>query len=93
MIVEHEETPPLSEAEFYRARAGELRQEGGSTAWPDVRERVLALAKEYDLLAESVKQLESTPPSRPRTRDRDHISPDLAQHNSRQMTSNNWKRF
>jgi hypothetical protein len=40
MIVEHEETPPISEAELYRARAAELRQEGGLTAWPDVRERV-----------------------------------------------------
>jgi hypothetical protein len=59
MIVEHGETPPLSEAELYRARAAELRQEGESTSWPDVRERVLALAEEYDLLAESVKQLAS----------------------------------
>jgi len=57
MIVEHEETPPLSEADLYRARAAELRQEGELTGWPDVRERVLALAKEYDLLAGSLEQL------------------------------------
>ena len=44
---------------WYRARAAELRREGDQTNWLDVRERVLALAKEYDLLAESVKQLES----------------------------------
>jgi hypothetical protein len=59
MIVEHQEARPLSESELYRVRAAELRQEGEQTSWQDVRERVLALAKEYDLLAESVKQLES----------------------------------
>jgi hypothetical protein len=59
MIVEHEEAPLLSESELYRLRAEELRQEGEQTSWRDVRERVLALAKEYDLLAESLKQLES----------------------------------
>jgi hypothetical protein len=44
---------------WYRARAAELRREGDQTSWLDVRERVLALAKEYDLLAGSLEQLGS----------------------------------
>lgn len=56
LIVEHEGAP-LSEAGLYRARAAELRQEGEVTSWPDVRERVRALAEEYDLLAESLELL------------------------------------
>ena len=57
MIVEHEDTSSVSEAEIYRARAAELRQEAQQTHWPDVRDRVLALAEEYDLLAGHVEQL------------------------------------
>ena len=56
LIVEHEETPPLSEAELYRTRAAELRQEGEQTSWPDVRDRVLVLAEQYDLLADSLER-------------------------------------
>jgi hypothetical protein len=55
MIVEHEEH--LCEAGLYRARAAELRREAQQTRWPDVRERVSAMAKESDLLAESFEQL------------------------------------
>ena len=51
MIVEHEDVSSMSEAEIYSVRAAELRQEAKQTHWPDVRDRVLALAEEYDLLA------------------------------------------
>jgi hypothetical protein len=57
MIVEHEDTSSMSDAGIYRARAAELRQEAKQTHWPDVRDRVLALAEEYDLLAKHVEQL------------------------------------
>jgi len=57
MIAEHEDASSMSEAEIYRARAAELRQEAKQTHWPDVRDRVLALAGEYDLLAKHVGQL------------------------------------
>ena len=57
MIVEHEDVSSMSEAETYCARAAELRQEAKQTHWPDVRDRVLALAEEYDLLAGHVEQL------------------------------------
>ena len=57
MIVEHQEARLPSEAGLYRNRAAELRQEGELTSWPDVRDRVLALAKEYELLAESLERL------------------------------------
>ena len=45
-----------SELTLYRSRAAELRQESVQTSWPDVRERLLALAEQYDLLADSLKQ-------------------------------------
>ena len=57
MIVEHEDTSSVSEAGIYRARAAELRQEAKQTHWLDVRDRVLALAEEYDLLAKHVEHL------------------------------------
>jgi hypothetical protein len=57
MIVEHEETPYLCEAGLYRARAAELRQEAEQTHWPDVRTRVLALANEYEFLADNLERL------------------------------------
>jgi len=41
---------------LYGVRALELRQESVLTSWPDVRERVLALAKQYDLLADRLEQ-------------------------------------
>src|SRR5215510_11813471 len=56
MIVEHEDGSSLSEAGIYRARAAELRQEAKQTHWPDVRDRVSALAEEYDLLAKYIEQ-------------------------------------
>ena len=55
MIVEHEDVSSMSEAEIYSARAAELRQEAKQTHWPDVRDRVLALAEEYDLLAKCLE--------------------------------------
>ena len=57
MIEEHEDTSSVSEAGIYRARAAELRQEAKQTHWLDVRDRVLALAEEYDLLAKHVEHL------------------------------------
>ena len=55
MIIAHE-GDSLSEVALYRSRAAELRQESVQTSWPDVRERVLALAQQYDLLADSLEQ-------------------------------------
>jgi len=55
MILEHEDVSSMSEAEIYSARAAELRQEAKQTHWPDVRDRVLALAEEYDLLAKCLE--------------------------------------
>ena len=55
MIVEHEDVSSMSEAEIYSARAAELRQEAKQTHWQDVRDRVLALAEEYDLLAKCLE--------------------------------------
>ena len=57
MIVEHEDPSSMSEAEIYQARAAELRQEARQTLWADVRDRVLASAEEYDLVAESLERL------------------------------------
>ena len=56
MIVEHEDGSSLSEAGIYRVRAAELRQEAKLTHWPDVGDRVSALAEEYDLLAKYIEQ-------------------------------------
>ena len=57
MIVAHEEEPLIAQSEvsLYRARAKELRLEGAQTSWPDVRERVIRLAEEYELLADSLE--------------------------------------
>ena len=55
MIIAHE-GDSLSEVALYRSRAAELRQESVQTSWPDVRERLLALAEQYDLLADSLEQ-------------------------------------
>jgi hypothetical protein len=57
MIVAHEGEPLIAQSEvaLYRARAEELRLEAGQTSWPDVRERVLRLAEQYELLADSVE--------------------------------------
>jgi len=57
MIAEHEDASSMSEARIYQARAAELRQEAKQTHWADVRDRVLALAEEYHLLAESLDRL------------------------------------
>src|SRR5215469_11839904 len=58
MIAEHEGETLASQSEvaLYRVRAQELRQESVQTSWPDVRERVLALAEQYDLLADSLER-------------------------------------
>ena len=55
MIIAHERESQ-SEVTLYRSRAAELRQESAQTSWPDVRERLLALAEQYDLLADSLEQ-------------------------------------
>jgi hypothetical protein len=57
MIIAHEEEPLFAQSEvaLYRARAEELRLEGAQTSWPEVRERVLKLAEEYELLAGSLE--------------------------------------
>ena len=55
MIIAHERGSQ-SEVTLYRSRAAELRQESVQTSWPDVRERLLALAEQYDLLADSLEQ-------------------------------------
>ena len=55
MIIAHERESQ-SEVTLYRSRAAELRQESVQTSWPDVRERLLALAEQYDLLADSLEQ-------------------------------------
>jgi hypothetical protein len=55
MIIAHERESQ-SEVTLYRSRAAELRQESAQTSWPDVRERLLALAAQYDLLADSLEQ-------------------------------------
>jgi hypothetical protein len=61
MIIAHEGEPLFAKSEvaLYRARAEELRLEGAQTSWPEVRDRVLKLAEEYDSLADS---LESSKP-------------------------------
>jgi hypothetical protein len=55
MIIAHERESQ-SEVTLYRSRAAELRQESVQTSWLDVRERLLALAEQYDLLADSLEQ-------------------------------------
>jgi hypothetical protein len=55
MIIAHERESQ-SEVALYRSRAAELRQESVQTSWPDIRERLLALAEQYDLLADSLEQ-------------------------------------
>jgi len=57
MIIAHEGEPLFAQSEvaLYRARAEELRLEGAQTSWPDVRERVIRLAEEYELLADSLE--------------------------------------
>jgi hypothetical protein len=57
MIVVHEGEPLFAQSEvaLYPARARELRLEATQTSWPDVRERVLRLAEEYELLADSLE--------------------------------------
>lgn len=55
MIIAHERESQ-SEVTLYRSRAAELRQESVQTSWRDVRERLLALAEQYDLLADSLEQ-------------------------------------
>jgi len=59
MIIAHEGEPLIAQSEvaLYRARAEELRVEGAQTSWPDVRERILRLAEEYELLADSLEPL------------------------------------
>ena len=59
MIIAHEGEPLFAQSEvaLYRARAEELRLEATQTSWPDVRERVLRLAEEYELLADSLDHL------------------------------------
>jgi hypothetical protein len=61
LIVEHGGEPLfiLSEVALYRCRAAELRQEVTQTHWADVRERVLKLAEQYELLADSLEISES----------------------------------
>ena len=57
MIVAHEEEPLIAQSEvaLYRARAKELHLEGAQTSWPDVRERIIRLAEEYERLADSLE--------------------------------------
>jgi hypothetical protein len=57
MIIAHEGEPLFAQSEvaLYRARAEELRLESAQTSWPDVRERVIRLAEEYELLADSLE--------------------------------------
>ena len=59
IVVAHEGEPLFAQSEvaLYRARARELRLEATQTSWPDVRERVLRLAEEYELLADSLDHL------------------------------------
>jgi hypothetical protein len=52
-----------SNVALYRVRVQELRQEGVQTSWPDVRDRVLALAEQYDLLADSLERSRASAPS------------------------------
>ena len=56
-IVEHEEEAlfALSEVALYRCRAEELRLEAHLTNWLDVRERLLNLAEQYEILADSLE--------------------------------------
>jgi hypothetical protein len=58
MSAEHEGEALISQSEIalYRVRARELRQESVQTSWPDVRDRVLVLAEQYDLLADSLER-------------------------------------
>ena len=67
MIAEHqgEALTSQSEVALFRVRAQEPRQESVLTSWPDVRQRVLALAEQYDLLPDSLDRSDaigSTPP-------------------------------
>jgi hypothetical protein len=40
----------------YRDRARDLRGQAAQTPWRDIREQMLEMAREYDLLAESVER-------------------------------------
>jgi hypothetical protein len=53
MIIAHEGESLFAQSEvaLYRARAEELRLEGAQTSWQEVRERVIRLAEQYELLA------------------------------------------
>ena len=57
MIIEHEGEPLFAQSDvaLYRARAKELRLEGAQTSWQEVRERVIRLAEEYELLADRLE--------------------------------------
>ena len=57
MIIAHEGEPLIAQSEvaLYRARAEELRLEGAQTSWQEVRERVIRLAEQYELLADSLE--------------------------------------
>jgi len=44
-----------SEIALYRARAEELRQKAKQTSWPDLYERVLWPAEQYELLTDSLE--------------------------------------
>ena len=57
MIIAHEGEPlsAQSEVALYLARAKELHLEGAQTSWPDVRERIIRLAEEYERLADSLE--------------------------------------
>ena len=57
MIIAHEGEPLIAQSEvaLYRARAKELHLEGAQTSWPDVRERIIRLAEEYERLADSLE--------------------------------------
>jgi hypothetical protein len=65
LIVEHEEEAlfALSEVALYRYRAEELRLEAHLTNWSDVRERLLKLAEQYEILADSLERDEGISPA------------------------------
>jgi hypothetical protein len=48
--------PDPLRVQTYRERARDLRDQAAQTPWGDLREQMLEMAREYDLLAESVER-------------------------------------
>ena len=67
MIAEHEQEArhcsPSQTSLYTGSGSKEVRQESVQTSWPNVRDRVLAFAVQYDLLADSLERSGASAPS------------------------------